>query len=245
VALVSSSEPASGNEQVYLSKNKQAAESVPAWPSPGSVAAADSSNIPEFIMLLAEPEVRLIMQADETLNAVSIILRSNATSPNPAAPRAQVQGKRRPERRNYRPGVGIMLLNARGDVFVGRRLDTADAWQMPQGGIERGETPRQAAFRELKEEIGTEDAIIIAESKKWFHYDVPEGLASKAWNGRWRGQRQKWFVMLLKAQEKEIDLATGHPEFDAWKWVSLQELASLAAPFKRQLYLKFAMIFRD
>jgi putative (di)nucleoside polyphosphate hydrolase len=150
----------------------------------------------------------------------------------------------------YRPGVGIMLLNARGEVFIGRRADVQhDAWQMPQGGIDGEETPQQAAMRELKEEIGTDDAEIIAESRGWLYYDVPEEFARKAWGARWKGQRQKWLVMLFKGDEAEINLAGEHPEFNAWRWVPVQELTELAVSFKRQLYLnvigEFATIFRD
>ena len=150
----------------------------------------------------------------------------------------------------YRPGVGIMLLNSRGEVFVGRRPDVNDdAWQMPQGGIDDGESPRQAAFRELKEEIGTDDADVIAESRRWFRYDVPPELARKKWGGRWSGQKQKWVVMLFKGSDSEINLSTEHPEFDAWRWVAVKNLPELAVSFKRQLYLdvigEFPTVFRD
>jgi putative (di)nucleoside polyphosphate hydrolase len=142
------------------------------------------------------------------------------------------------------------LLNPRYEIFVGRRADAqADACQMPQGGIGRWEKPRQAALRELEEEIGTANVEILAESKTWLYYDVPEQLAQKAWRGRWRGQRQKWFVMLFKGDDAEINVGTDHPEFNAWRWVSVQELTELAVSFKRQLYLnvlgEFATIFRD
>jgi putative (di)nucleoside polyphosphate hydrolase len=109
----------------------------------------------------------------------------------------QIQTSRAAHEATYRPGVGIVLLNTGNQVFVGRRIDVEDAWQMPQGGIEPGETPREAALRELREEIGTNDVEILAESSRWFYYDVPEEFARKAWNGRWRGQRQKWMVMLF------------------------------------------------
>ena len=150
----------------------------------------------------------------------------------------------------YRPGIGIMLLNARGDVFVARRTDVqGEAWQMPQGGIDAEESPREAAMRELKEEIGTNHVEIIAESARWLTYDVPEEFARKAWAGRWKGQRQKWFVMLFKGADSDIDFGGSHPEFNAWRWVPVNELAELAVSFKRQLYLdvigEFPMIFRD
>jgi putative (di)nucleoside polyphosphate hydrolase len=120
---------------------------------------------------------------------------------------------------------------------------------MPQGGIDVEETPRQAALRELKEEIGTDRAEIIAESRDWLYYDVPTELARRAWGGQWSGQRQKWFVMLFKGVDSDIDVSREHPEFNAWRWVPVHELSELAVSFKRQLYLnvfgEFPRIFRD
>ena len=138
----------------------------------------------------------------------------------------------------YRPGVGIMLLNRRGEVFVARRIDMPGipAWQMPQGGIDAGETPREAAFRELEEEIGTASAEILAESRSWLYYDLPPELAAGIWGGRYRGQRQKWFAMRFIGSDGEINLATEHPEFDEWRWVPPSQLPELIVPFKRQLY---------
>jgi putative (di)nucleoside polyphosphate hydrolase len=138
----------------------------------------------------------------------------------------------------YRAGVGVMLLDPRKRVFVGRRIDTTgENWQMPQGGIDKGETPRHAALRELKEEVGTDKAEILAESKAWLSYDVPREVAGRLWRGRYRGQRQKWFAMRFTGHDGDIDLHTHHPEFDAWKWVAASELPTLIVPFKRQLYL--------
>lgn len=138
----------------------------------------------------------------------------------------------------YRKGVGIMLLNSRGDVFVARRADLAEkGWQMPQGGIDDREDPREAAFRELKEEIGTDNAEVIEESHDWFYYDFPKEIRERTRDGRWIGQRQKWFVMRFKGEDSEIDLRTSHPEFAYWKWVAVQELPSLVVSFKRQVYL--------
>jgi putative (di)nucleoside polyphosphate hydrolase len=137
----------------------------------------------------------------------------------------------------YRPAVGILLLNDANLVFVARRLDMAEeAWQMPQGGIDEGETPRAAALRELKEEIGTDRATILAESRLWRHYELPPGLAGRLWGGRYRGQRQKWFAMRFTGMDTDIDLATEHPEFSDWKWIEPQLLPKLIVPFKRQLY---------
>jgi putative (di)nucleoside polyphosphate hydrolase len=138
----------------------------------------------------------------------------------------------------YRPGVGIMLLNPECRIFVGRRIDMPfSAWQMPQGGIDPGETPRQAAMRELKEEIGTDKAEIVGESRFWRKYELPPEIAGKMWGGRYRGQRQKWFVMRFTGSDADIGLATDHPEFDAWQWVMPERLPELIIPFKRRLYI--------
>lgn len=147
----------------------------------------------------------------------------------------------------YRPAVGIMLLNRHGEVFVARRLDMPmlPAWQMPQGGIDAGESPRQAALRELKEEIGTDKAEILGESRGWLKYDLPAELAGRIWGGRYRGQQQKWFVMRFTGDDRDIDLATEHPEFDAWQWVAPTRLPELIVPFKRQLYIDILAEFRE
>ena len=141
----------------------------------------------------------------------------------------------------YRPAVGIMLLNRDGRVFVGRRVDMPAglaAWQMPQGGIDPGETPRQAALRELKEEVGTDRAEILAEAAGWLHYDLPAEIAGRMWGGRYRGQRQKWFAMRFTGEDCDIDPAAGdHPEFDAWEWAAPERLPELIVPFKRGIYL--------
>ena len=141
--------------------------------------------------------------------------------------------------RAYRPAVGIMLLNRSRQVFVARRTDmrAMPAWQMPQGGIDPGETPLEAAMRELEEEIGTAKAEFVAESRGWLTYDLPAELAGKVWGGRYRGQRQKWFVMRFIGSDGDIDLATEHPEFDAWRWALPEELPRLIVSFKRQLYI--------
>jgi putative (di)nucleoside polyphosphate hydrolase len=142
-----------------------------------------------------------------------------------------------PRAHEYRSGVGIMLLNRVGHAFVGQRIDySGEAWQMPQGGIDAGEQPREAALRELKEEVGTDRAEILAESRDWFEYDLPQELGRRIWRGKYRGQRQKWFAMRFLGDDREIDVATTHPEFSAWKWVAPAELPRLIVPFKRQLY---------
>jgi putative (di)nucleoside polyphosphate hydrolase len=146
----------------------------------------------------------------------------------------------------YRPGVGIMLLNRAGEVFVGRRIDmpAMPAWQMPQGGIDPGETPLDAALRELKEEIGTDKVQLLGESQGWLSYDLPAELSRGIWGGRYRGQRQKWFAMRFTGDDSDIDLGTAHPEFDAWKWVSPEQLTDVIVSFKRQLYFDILTEFR-
>ena len=146
----------------------------------------------------------------------------------PAAPAAQLP---------YRPCAGVMLFNRAGLVWVGRRIDTPDAWQMPQGGIDEGETPRDAALRELAEEIGTDKAEIVGETRDWLTYDLPPELLGKAWKGRFRGQKQKWFACLFLGDDADIDIHTvDHPEFDAWQWVAPDALVGLIVPFKRPVY---------
>ena len=149
----------------------------------------------------------------------------------------------------YRPAVGIMLLNRESNVFIGRRIDMPAglaAWQMPQGGIDPGETPQEAAFRELQEEVGTANAEILGESRGWLHYDLPAEIAGGMWGGRYRGQRQKWFAMRFTGEDSDIDLAAAkHPEFDAWEWVPPERLPELIVPFKRQLYLDVLAEFRE
>ncbi len=137
----------------------------------------------------------------------------------------------------HRNGVGAMLFNALGRVFVARRIDIpSEAWQMPQGGIDSGETPREAILRELKEEIGTAEVEIIAESQDWLTYEFPHWLVQNIWDGRYRGQRQKWFAMRFVGEDSDINIATQTPEFLDWKWEELNRLPELIVPFKRKLY---------
>ncbi|MGE0096243.1 MAG: RNA pyrophosphohydrolase [Alphaproteobacteria bacterium] len=147
--------------------------------------------------------------------------------------------------RPYRLGVGVMLINDKRRVFVGRRNDMAgDHWQMPQGGIDEGEEPRAAALREMKEEIGTDKAEILAESRGWFAYDLPPALGRTAWKGRYRGQKQKWFAARFTGTDSDIDLETEHPEFEAWQWIESADLPRLIVPFKRKLYVDVMEEFR-
>jgi putative (di)nucleoside polyphosphate hydrolase len=143
----------------------------------------------------------------------------------------------------YRPNVGAVLFNRDGLVFVARRADMPNAegpaggWQLPQGGIDVGEDPRVAVFRELEEEIGSANAAVIGEHPDWLTYDLPPGLLGIAWRGRYRGQRQRWFALRFTGEDSEIRLDLDpHPEFDAWRWVKLAELPGLAVPFKRAIY---------
>jgi putative (di)nucleoside polyphosphate hydrolase len=148
----------------------------------------------------------------------------------------------------YRPGVGIVLVNRDTKVFVGRRIDMPrgwSAWQMPQGGIDGGETPMQAALRELYEEVGTDKAEIVAESKGWLHYDLPAPIAATAWGGRYRGQRQKWFLMRFLGEDGDFDLSRHDAEFDTWKWAPPAELPDLIVEFKRAVYVALLEEFRE
>ncbi|MFZ5835165.1 MAG: RNA pyrophosphohydrolase [Pseudomonadota bacterium] len=155
---------------------------------------------------------------------------------------------------HYRPCAGIFLLNARGQVFAGRRndVDTDEIirrlidkpWQLPQGGIDPGETPEMAAMRELQEEVGTRNATLLAQSRQWHCYDLPHEIAAMKWSGRYRGQAQKWFALRFNGADSEINIATAHPEFDAWKWVDIDAVCALAVAFKREIYARIVDEFR-
>jgi putative (di)nucleoside polyphosphate hydrolase len=137
----------------------------------------------------------------------------------------------------YRPNVGIMLLNPAGEAWIGRRIGmSGQNWQMPQGGIDPGEAPRDAALRELAEEIGTAKAEILIESAGWLTYELPPNLAPARWKGRWRGQAQRWYAMRFTGSDADIAIATAHPEFSEWRWVPRAQLATLIIPFKRAVY---------
>ncbi len=139
----------------------------------------------------------------------------------------------------YRPCAGVMLINADGKVFVGQRMDSAlEAWQMPQGGIDPGEDAQTAALRELGEETGVaaEHAELIAEAPGEFTYDLPPELIGKVWKGKWRGQRQRWFLYRFLGTDADIDIATEHQEFRAWRWLDPANLPSMIVPFKKALY---------
>ena len=146
----------------------------------------------------------------------------------------------------YRRGVGIVLINARGRVFVAQRIDTKEsAWQMPQGGIDADETPRAAALRELHEEIGTDKARVIGVTRTWLSYDLPPDLQSKVWKGKYRGQKQKWFLMRFTGTNADINLETEHPEFSVWKWLPFTHLPRVIVGFKRDIYKQVVAAFKD
>jgi putative (di)nucleoside polyphosphate hydrolase len=146
----------------------------------------------------------------------------------------------------YRRNVGIMLINRQGLVFAGKRIDqSVESWQMPQGGIDEGETPVVAAMRELAEETGTAKAEVLRELDGWLTYDLPAHLIGVALHGRFRGQKQKWLALRFTGTDDDINLATPEPEFAEWKWVSVDELLELIVPFKREVYTKVIAAFCD
>lgn len=143
------------------------------------------------------------------------------------------------EKLPYRPCVGVMLANASGHVFVGQRIDNdAPAWQMPQGGVDKGEDPRQAALRELWEETGVPADLVTveAETAGWVTYDLPHDLVPKVWKGRYRGQKQKWFLLRFHGTDADVNIATDHPEFSEWRWLPPEDLPAAIVPFKRAVY---------
>tara|TARA_R110002111_G_scaffold9855_3_gene32920 strand:+ start:154 stop:645 length:492 start_codon:yes stop_codon:yes gene_type:complete len=147
----------------------------------------------------------------------------------------------------YRPCVGVMLVNADGHVFVGQRKDRdQDAWQMPQGGIEKDEHAEIAALRELEEETGVvaNSVSVIAQTDGWLPYELPHDLVPKIWKGRFRGQQQKWFLLRFHGRDDDINLETDHPEFSAWRWLPVDDLVDNIVPFKRDVYEAVVAAFR-
>ena len=148
----------------------------------------------------------------------------------------------------YRANVGVMVLNKSGDVFVAQRLEHyANAWQMPQGGIDPGEAPAEAALRELEEETGINSSkvVILSETQNWISYELPANLIPKLWNGQYRGQKQKWFLMRFLGEDTDIDIETEEPEFSAWKWIAPNELPDAIVPFKHDVYVTVLDAFKN
>ena len=155
----------------------------------------------------------------------------------------------------YRPCVGLALFSRDGRVFIGRRANRnqrehvapGHEWQMPQGGIDRGEQPLQAAYRELREETNVSSVSLLAEAPDWLSYDLPREIGKEAWRGRYRGQAQKWFAFRFEGEEDEIDIANpagGHKaEFDSWRWAPLEDTPELIIPFKREVYREVVRLF--
>jgi putative (di)nucleoside polyphosphate hydrolase len=136
----------------------------------------------------------------------------------------------------YRPCVGLALANTHGLVWMGRRIGSEDSWQMPQGGIDPGETPAEAAMRELYEETGVTTAEILVESQNWYRYDLPQAVSGRALRGRYRGQEQRWFLLRFTGLDRDIDLKTHHQEFSAWRWAEPKEILDRIVDFKRPVY---------
>lgn len=155
--------------------------------------------------------------------------------------------KMKPELLPYRPCVGVMLINSDGRIFAGQRLDSAaPAWQMPQGGIDAGEKPRDSALRELREETGITGDLVefIAKTHDWVTYDLPPELLGKVWGGKFRGQKQKWFLYRYLGRDDQVNIATEHPEFDAWRWIGADQMIAEIVPFKRAVYDQVVRAFR-
>ncbi|UTW55821.1 RNA pyrophosphohydrolase [Kordiimonas sp. SCSIO 12610] len=156
-------------------------------------------------------------------------------------------GKAELENLPYRPCVGIMLINEDGQIFTAERLDKPGAWQMPQGGIDKGEDIEAAALRELEEETSVKpsDVKILAKTSDWISYDLPDHLVGKMWGGKFKGQKQQWYLMQLVASEHVIDLDVDHPEFAKWKWSSKHELIDEIVPFKQDVYKSVLRAFKQ
>ena len=152
-----------------------------------------------------------------------------------------------PESLPYRPCVGVVLINAKGLIFAGQRLDNpVPAWQMPQGGIDDGEKPRAAALRELWEETGvTADLVeFVGKTHHWVTYDLPPDLLGKVWGGKYRGQRQKWFLFRFLGTDAQVNIASDHPEFSKWRWIGADDMVASIVPFKRKVYEEVVQAFR-
>ena len=150
--------------------------------------------------------------------------------------------------KDYRPNVGMMIINQKKEIFVGKRIDhPSNFWQMPQGGIDAQEIPSIAALREMEEEVGIKknNVDLLTESKDWYYYSIPSDLAKTLWKGKYKGQRQKWFLYKFKGTEKDINIHTEQPEFSDYKWVTKDFLVPNIVPFKKKIYEKLLLEFED
>ena len=150
--------------------------------------------------------------------------------------------------KDYRPNVGMMIINQKKEIFVGKRIDhPSNFWQMPQGGIDAQEIPSIAALREMEEEVGIKknNVDLLTESKDWYYYSIPSDLAKTLWKGKYKGQRQKWFLYKFKGTDKDINIHTEHPEFSNYKWVTKDFLVPNIVPFKKKIYEKLLLEFKD
>ena len=150
--------------------------------------------------------------------------------------------------KDYRPNVGMMIINQKKEIFVGKRIDhPSNFWQMPQGGIDAQEIPSIAALREMDEEVGIKKnkVDLLTESKDWYYYSIPSDLAKTLWKGKYKGQRQKWFLYKFKGRDKDINIHTEHPEFSDYKWVTKDFLVPNIVPFKKKIYEKLLLEFKD
>ena len=150
--------------------------------------------------------------------------------------------------KDYRPNVGMMIINQKKEIFVGKRIDhPSDFWQMPQGGIDAQEIPSIAALREMEEEVGIKENKVemLTESQDWYYYSIPKDLAETLWKGKYKGQRQKWFLYKFKGTDKDLNIHTEHPEFSDYKWVNKDFLVPNIVPFKKEIYKKLLEEFKD
>ena len=144
----------------------------------------------------------------------------------------------------YRPCVGMMVINNAGQVLIGNRITLPLEWQMPQGGIDDGENEDVAALRELREEIGTDNVTILSRSEQLFYYDLPDNLIQTLWKGKYCGQKQRWYLMRFMGEEREINVKTDHPEFSSTRWVNIEELVDIVVPFKKEVYRQVVDLFQ-
>ena len=150
--------------------------------------------------------------------------------------------------KDYRPNVGMMIINQKKEIFVGKRIDhPSEFWQMPQGGIDTQEIPSIAALREMEEEVGIKENKVemLTESQDWYYYSIPKDLAKTLWKGKYKGQRQKWFLYKFKGTDKDLNIHTEHPEFSDYKWVNKDFLVPNIVPFKKEIYKKLLVEFKD